>query len=160
VQRLRKHPLTRMLRVGKLTDMALEHTLRLFLQPDLLIRTHPTLRMLTLQPTALKRKAARLQREVRKKAPSLQTRVGADKSSVGGGALPGVPLPTFVLAVRAPNLPAKRIAQLLRRREAPVIARIQDDEVLLDMRTLLDGEETIIRDALLEVGRAAGKGQP
>ncbi len=102
IDRIRKHPLTRMLRVGKLTDAALEHTLRLFLDPDTLLDRHPTLRMMTTPAQTLKRKAAQMKRQLDKKPIDVDVRVEEDESAMGGGSMPGVPIPTFVLAVRSP----------------------------------------------------------
>ncbi|MDQ1255564.1 MAG: L-seryl-tRNA(Sec) selenium transferase [Candidatus Hydrogenedentes bacterium] len=88
VKRIRKHPLNRMLRVGKLTDVALEHTLRLFLEPGTLVARHPTLRMLTMPLDALKRRANRLKRRIEQTSPGLNARVLEDVSEVGGARCP------------------------------------------------------------------------
>ena len=154
VDKIRKHPLSRMLRVGKLTDMALEHTLRLFLNPDSLRETHPTLRMLTTTPEALKKKAMRLKRALDKDGLALSVRVAECESATGGGSLPATPIPSYALAVRSPRLPPDRLSYGLRQNEPPVIARIKNDEVLLDMRTLLEGEEAVVLAALQRLARA------
>ena len=151
IERIRKHPLTRMLRVGKLTDIALEHALRLFLDPDTLAERHPTLRMLTADMDSLKRRATRIQRRVGRGAPGLELRLARDESAMGGGSLPGVPISTWVLCVTSGRFGAERLAALLRRNEPPVLARISDDAVVLDMRTLLEGEEAVVADALIAV---------
>ena len=148
IQRIRKHPLMRMLRVDKLTDMALEQTLRLFLEPETLVEKHPTLRMLTTPPETLKRAAVRLKNRLQKTGCSFAVRVAEDESEVGGGSLPATPLKTYVLAVSSPRLSADALSALLRRNEPPIIARIAHDEVLLDMRTLLPGDEKHIVAAL------------
>ena len=148
IDRIRKHPLTRMLRVCKLTDMALEQTLRLFLDPYTLVRNHPTLRMLTETVDSLRRKAEALYQSLEGGTRQLKLRVVECESETGGGSMPGVAIPSFALAVRSDNYTADRLCALLRKNDPPVIARIQDDEVLLDMRTLLDGEEEVVRKAL------------
>jgi len=148
IDRIRKHPLTRMLRVGKLTDAALEHTLRLFLDPETLLDRHPTLRMVTTSAQKLKQKAARMKRQLDKKQVDVDVRVEEDESGMGGGSLPGVPIPTYVLAVRAPKLSADRLSYLLRQNDPPIITRIKDDDVLLDMRTLLEDEDKIVVKAI------------
>jgi len=148
IKKIKKHPLSRMLRVCKMTAMAMEHTLRLFLDPETLFSKNPTLRMLTAQPENLRRTALKIKRMVAKKNPSLIIGVEEGESATGGGSLPHVALKTWLLAIPSPNLSADRLCYLLRRHEPPIIARIKDDKVLLDMRTLLEDEDKIIIDAL------------
>ena len=151
VERIRKHPLTRMLRVGKLTDMALEHTLRLFLEPDKLVGRHPSLAMLTASPDALKQRANGIKRRLRGRGVTMAVRVEQSESAVGGGSLPDTALTTYVLALRSATSSADTLCRDLRRWEPPIVARIQDDAVLLDMRTLLPGDEKIITEALRQI---------
>lgn len=146
IDRIRKHPLTRMLRVGKLTDMALEQTLRLFRDPASLPGKHPLYRMLAKKATDLRAAAEKLA-----KAIGAGAAVEAGASEMGGGALPGVELPTALVAIRSDKMSAAEIAKRLRCREVPVIARIQDDRVVLDVRTLLPGEDEIVAQAVKEV---------
>ncbi len=148
IARIKKHPLTRMLRVCKMTDMALERTLRLFLEPDTLVARHPTLRMLTTPVERLRRTALAIKRRVDKAGGGLQLRVIPGDSEMGGGSLPGVAIPSMLLAVSSPRLSAHRLSRALRGHEPPVIARIQGDEVCLDMRTLLEGEDRVVASAL------------
>ena len=148
IDRIRKHPLTRMLRVGKLTDMALEQTLRLFREPERLAERHPLYRMLAKKLPELRAAAERLAAAI---GAGASVEEGA--SEMGGGALPGVELPTALVAVRSEKLSAAEIAKRLRCREVPVVARIQDDRVVLDVRTLLDGEEATAVEAVKEVLR-------
>jgi len=154
VARLKKHPLSRMLRVGKMTDMALEQTLRLFLDPDALPETNPTYAMLTAPLEALRARAEHIQQSLESQGLALALRIAPGESATGGGSLPATPIPTFVLAVSAPNVSADRLSLLLRRHEPPIIARIERDEVCLDMRTLLAGEDEIVADALSRIGQA------
>ena len=146
IDRIRKHPLTRMLRVGKLTDVALEQTLRLFREPERLRERHPLYRML-----------AKTLPELRAGAGKLAAAIGAGasveegSSEMGGGALPGVELPTALVAIRSETISAAEVAKRLRCRDMPVIARIQDDRVVLDVRTLLPGEDGIAAEAAKEI---------
>jgi L-seryl-tRNA(Ser) seleniumtransferase len=154
IQRIRKHPLTRMLRADKLLTMALEHTLRLFLDPDTLPEKNPTLRMLTVSPAALQARATNLLNRLSGKIPDLDIRIIEEQSEVGGGSLPCTPLPTFALAVRSGQLSAAELSLRLRHNEPPIIARIRNREVLLDMRTLMDGDDALIETALLRMGNS------
>ena len=149
IQTIRKHPLTRMLRVDKLTDLALEHTLRLFLDPESLPRTHPLYRMLTEPLEALRARAEALADGANGAGGgALAARVVDAQSATGGGSLPGAAIPSVALALTASQAGADALSRLLRRNEPPIIGRIEDDAVLLDMRTLLEGEETLVAQAL------------
>lgn len=152
VEKIRRHPLTRMLRVGKLTDAALEHTLRLFLHPERLAETHPTFRMLVSPLTVLEERARELRARIENETcAAVSCRVIESQSAVGGGSLPGSPMDTFAVAVRAADLSADRLAGMLRCGQPPVIARIHEGEVLLDVRTLLPGDDQHIVDSLQAV---------
>jgi L-seryl-tRNA(Ser) seleniumtransferase len=143
-----------MLRVCKLTDTALEATLRLFLDPETLVEKHPTFRMLTTPLEKLKRRALKLKKELDGKQLGIDLRVAEGASATGGGTMPDHPIPTYVLALSSSAHPPQALNGLLRRNEPPVIARISGNEVLLDMRTLLDGEEKIIAEAVQRIAGA------
>jgi len=154
IARIRKHPLTRMLRVGKLTDAALEHTLRLFLDPETLCETNPTLRMITMPKETLKKRAQALQRRLVREQVPVDVEVAEGESATGGGSLPATPIPTYVLVVHVDGLSPDELNARLRRHEPPVIARVKDDAVVLDVRTLMDGDDkaivSVLRQATLE----------
>jgi len=150
IARIKKHPLSRMLRICKMTDIALEQTLRLFLNPDILIENNPILRILTTPAESLEKKAIRLKKKIEKEKLPISVRVAEDESATGGGALPATPIKTFVLVLSSSALSPDRLSYLLRQNEPPIIARIKNDEVLLDMRTLLEGEEKAILQALMK----------
>ncbi len=146
IVRIKKHPLVRMLRVGKLTDLVLEQTLRLFLDPETLTQTNPTLRMLALTPETLKRKAQGLKRRIDKLGTPLKCEIIACESATGGGSLPDTPLDSWAVAIESPDRSLEDLNRALRLNEPPIIARIGEGRVLLDVRTLLDGdEETIVK---------------
>jgi len=148
IERIRRHPLTRMLRVGKLTDAALEATLRLFREPGQLPDRHPLYRMLCADQKDLRRQAMRMRRKIIKATAAVSVRVVEGESAVGGGSFPGTALPSHLLALRDENRSAEELCRALRMHEPPVIARIGGDEVLLDPRTLLPGDENIVCDAV------------
>ena len=149
ITRLKQHPLARMLRVCKMTDTALEHTLRLFLEPDRIALRHPTLRMIATPLEELRKRARGILRRLKDKPDNLEVRVEEGESAVGGGTMPDHPLPTWVLSLRSPTLSPETLAERLRRNDPPVIARIAQNAVLLDMRTLLKGEDRIVAEALI-----------
>jgi len=146
---MRRHPLARALRVDKLTLAALEATLRLYLDPTEAARSIPALRALTLPQEELKARAERL---VDLLAAALagraEVQLVAGRSEAGGGALPGVELPTFLVEIRPGLVSARELADRLRRADPPVIARLREGALVLDVRTLLEGEEALVARTL------------
>ncbi len=153
IQRIRKHPLTRMLRVDKCADIALEHTLRLFLDPDRLPETNPTYAMLAVPLETLRRRARGIQRRVQKQATQASLRIVEGESALGGGSLPATPIRTWLIVLTLPGWSAAQLAARLRRHEPPVIARVADDTVILDMRTLLPAEDRELAQAVIRIAQ-------
>jgi L-seryl-tRNA(Ser) seleniumtransferase len=127
VERLRRHPLQRALRIDKLSLAALEGTLLLYLEPERALREIPVLRMLHEATDAVHERAARL-------ASAVGGEVEETVSRVGGGALPLAELPSFACAVEE-SLAAPR-----RTHHPPVVGIVRDGRLLLDCRTLADDE--------------------
>jgi L-seryl-tRNA(Ser) seleniumtransferase len=146
---IKGNPLTRALRIDKLTLAALESTLFLYLDEKRAIEEIPTLRMLTLDPGRLKRRGKRL---LRRLAEGLDREglfsLREDVSHVGGGALPLQELPTIVLAIKPLHLSVNDLEKRLRSGDPPVISRISRDELILDMRTLFDDEVPLVADRI------------
>jgi len=135
------NPLTRALRIDKLTLAALESTLLLYLDEKRAMEEIPTLRMLSLDTGNLKRRGRRLLRRLSGMVDKgTQLTLREDVSQVGGGALPLQELPTMVLAVKPLDLSVNELEENLRKGEPPIISRISKDELILDMRTVLDEE--------------------
>ena len=152
IQKIRKNPLARAFRCGKLSLAALEATLKLFLAPDKLAERHPIYRMLALSPGELDRRAKRLAASLRKALPApVAVTVEDGASQVGSGAVPVETLPSKVLAVRSPSLSPDDLARRLRLHTPPVFARIHKDAVLFDLRTIQPGEDAIVAGAIISV---------
>ena len=149
VEKVRKHPLARILRVGKLTLACLEATLGLFFDEATALAEVPTLEMLARDLADLGQAAERMAAAIRAKAAGANVAVVDGASEMGSGSLPAQPIPTRLVSVASPKVPADELAARLRRHEPPVLARIQEDRVLVDPRTLLAGDEEIVVDALL-----------
>jgi L-seryl-tRNA(Ser) seleniumtransferase len=135
----RTHPLARALRLDKLGVAALEATLRLYRDPDLARREIPVLAMLTASEDVLRERAERL-------AAATGGEVVQATARVGGGALPLLELPGPVVALVGASPDA--LAARLRAADPPVVARIEDDRLLLDPRTLADDELELVARAL------------
>jgi L-seryl-tRNA(Ser) seleniumtransferase len=153
---LKRHPLTRALRVDKITLAALEATLLHFLKGEAEQQV-PVWRMISAQEQALKRIANRWARKLRQKGLSCKVRPG--RSAVGGGSLPGETLPTWLVSISPGAFDiansealAGGLAERLRRASVPVIARVEKGELLLDPRTVLPVQEATL---LAEVAEAS-----
>ena len=148
VERLKKNPLNRALRIDKLTLAGLEATLYAY-EAGNALETIPTLRMLTERLAAVRRRARRL---LRRLSPPVAAALGAalveGRAQVGGGSLPLVELPTVALAIGTPERSAQQLDQALREGEPPVIGRIADDRLLLDCRTVLNSDIPALADTL------------
>jgi L-seryl-tRNA(Ser) seleniumtransferase len=129
----RRNPLARAIRADKFTLAALEATLALYRDPAAAIREIPVLAMLTCSPESLRQRATLLAAGI---PSTLSPRLIAGESAVGGGAFPGAVLPTTLIALDAGPLGANGLALRLRLGEPPIIARVENDRVLLDPRTL------------------------
>jgi L-seryl-tRNA(Ser) seleniumtransferase len=152
IQKIKKNPLARAFRCGKLSLAALEATLKLFLSPEKLAERHPIYRMLSLTPDELGRRAKKLASALRKALPAgIMIAVEEGESQVGSGAVPVETLPSKVLAVQAPGLSAEDLARRLRLLVPPVFARIHKDAVLFDFRTIQPDEDAIVERALCEL---------
>ncbi|MGB7573485.1 MAG: L-seryl-tRNA(Sec) selenium transferase [Thermodesulfobacteriota bacterium] len=135
------NPLTRALRIDKLTLAALESTLLLYFDEKKAIEEIPTLRMLSLDTKRLKKRGKRLLKRLsgvtnKKMAFTLKE----DVSQVGGGALPLQELPTLVVAIKPLEVSVNSLEENLRKGEPPIVCRISKEELILDMRTVFDEE--------------------
>lgn len=147
IARLKANPLMRALRPDKLSLAALEGSLRPYLDPKTVASTVPILRMLARDVDALKADANRLAARLAPDA-RVQVRVIEGVSAVGGGTLPGVELPTWLVAVKPIHLSVDALAARLRTGDPAIVARIAGDQYLLDPRTLMVGDEDRIESAL------------
>jgi len=150
IQKIKKNPLARAFRCGKLSLAGLEATLRLFLAPEKLAARHPIYRMLALTPDELGRRAKKLAASLRK-ALSADVAISIEdgESQVGSGAVPIETLPTKVLSIRPPHISAVGLARKLRFLTPPVFARIHKDAVIFDFRTIQPAEDAVVERALI-----------
>ncbi|MCC6798875.1 MAG: L-seryl-tRNA(Sec) selenium transferase, partial [Anaerolineae bacterium] len=141
IERLRRHPLARAIRADKLALAALDATLEHYRRGEALERV-PVWRMISLPLDAIRARAERW-------ASNVPGEVVRAESTIGGGSLPGETLPTWAFSPRVaqPNEAAAR----LRRADPPVIARVTDDRLLLDPRTVLPEQDDLLLAALKEL---------
>ncbi len=149
VQRLRANPLNRALRIDKLTLAALEATLHLYRRPDQALKTIPTLTMLIIPPSTLRRRARRLLHYLtRPEQTAVRLEVLATRSQVGGGALPLSTLPSYALALVPLRGTVNDLESHFRAHPVPIIGRIESDRLLLDLRTIQASDFPVILDSL------------
>jgi len=135
------NPLTRALRIDKLTLAALESTLLLYFDEKRAVEEIPTLRMLSLDTRKLKRRGKRLLKRLSGMTNERMTvSLKEDVSQVGGGALPLQELPTMVVAIKPLDFSVNSLEESLRKGDPPIISRISKQELILDMRTVFDEE--------------------
>jgi L-seryl-tRNA(Ser) seleniumtransferase len=148
VAAVRKNPMARVVRVGKLTLSVLEATLAAFLDEATALREVPTLEMITRGLEAVGAQAARIAAALGERAAGAAVAVVDGASQTGGGSLPTQDIPTRLVAVTPRRMAADALALALRRWEPPVFARIHGDQVLLDPRTLREGDEEVLVAAM------------
>jgi L-seryl-tRNA(Ser) seleniumtransferase len=160
IERLKKHPLARALRLDKMTLAALEATLRLYLEPERALAEVPTLAMLTAPAEVVRQRAEALAARIRDAVgrdavDGLEVSVEPEVSRAGGGALPMADIPTFVAAVASARVSANDMEARLRAWEPHIVARIKDGRVFLDPRTLSADDADIVVEAFAHVLRDA-----
>ena len=149
VEKIKKNQINRALRIDKLTLLALEETLKIYRDERKALDTIPTLKMICQTHDSLKAKARRLLRMVKSGNGinfSVDTVNGISK--VGGGALPLMELHTCLLRLNPREMTAHGINELLKAGDPPVIVRVEQDSVLLDVRTIQDKELKTVAKAI------------
>ena len=145
IDKMRKNPLYRALRADKLRLAALEATLAEYAHE----RLPPVIEMIAMPLEQIAKRAKDLARNVGCAAhEKLTIETMASESAVGGGSAPTSSLPTLALSVAYNGLTANQIAERLRHWNPPIITRIVDDRVLIDLRTVLPAEESELEKAL------------
>lgn len=154
IDQISRHPLMRAVRIDKMTLAALEATLRHYQRGE--ATTHiPVWRMIAAHAEQL---AARAQSWVaRLQSKGIMARTQPGESTIGGGSLPGETLPTTLLALDAErvSVPLEELARRLRSGPVAIVGRISRDTLLLDPRTVLEGEDDAVVEGVIKgVGRA------
>ena len=154
VQAVKKNPLARAFRVGKLTIAALEATLQVYRDPALALAEIPTLQAIATPVAEIRTRARKLRALVRQFAPvwiSVEVREEADAGRIGGGSLPEETLPTVVLALKLESqapLSLDDLAARLRTGTPAAVARLHDDALVCDLRTVFADQVKPLADAI------------
>jgi len=141
IERVEKHPLARALRVDKLTLGALAATLRLYRDEEKARLAIPLLRLMTASEDNLKNRAERLAPQIAATEAVEQAEPVAAVTYFGGGSLPAQELATWCVAVKPARLSVDRLAAALRMGTPPVVGRVQQDRLMLDLRSVLPRQD-------------------
>jgi L-seryl-tRNA(Ser) seleniumtransferase len=154
VRAMRRNPLTRAVRADKLCLAALEATLDAYLRgPETAVSGLPTLRMIHAPAAEVEGRAHAVAKKIKEAVPGIEVDVAASTARSGGGTLPIHEIPSHAVRLALPQTGPEELARRLREAPVPVVGRVYEGSLWLDARTLLDGDEARIVDA---VTRAAG----
>ncbi len=151
INAVRKNQFARILRPGKMTLAVLNATLKLFLDENIAINEIPTLKLAMKKLSDITAQAEQIMSRLKKKITAAEISTVSGCSQMGSGSLPTQNLATTLVAILPRKIDAENLAKQLRLNNPPVLSRIQNDRVLIDPRTLLDGEDAIIVEALLRI---------
>ncbi|MDD2497260.1 MAG: L-seryl-tRNA(Sec) selenium transferase, partial [Desulfitobacteriaceae bacterium] len=152
LSQMKKNPLTRALRIDKMTIAALEATLRSYLDPASAAREIPTLEMLTRSYDTNQIQSQKIYEILVLEAEgNFQIKTEQGVSPVGGGSLPMVELPTVLVMMKPEKMSAERCVSALRKGNPPVLAYIREDWVVLDPRTIPEEQYEALREAVKQV---------
>ena len=141
VQKIQQNPMMRAMRIDKMTFAALEATFMQYLDEGKALKNIPTLRMLTESGDIIKKRAKKILNTLKKSiSDKAVMEVQPDQSRAGGGSLPEADFPTFVVSIKPHNMSINALEKKLRLGDPTVIARIKEDILLIDARTIQDRE--------------------
>ena len=152
IDRIKKNPLNRALRIDKFTLAGLEAVLRLYLDEQKAVEQIPTLAMIAAPALQVQCRATRLAGMLEEEiSASCAIEVIEVMSRVGGGAMPEQNLASYGVALAPTGIKVSRLEKELRKLVVPVIGRIEDERLVLDMRTVADDEIDLLADCLKQV---------
>lgn len=148
----KKNQLTRALRIDKTTLIALHETLKLYLDEERALKEIPTLYMILSSKEIHKKRAIKLKAQLKSVSGSFAMEIVEDYSMVGGGSMPEQRIETYVLKLKSKKYSSSYLEEYLRNYRIPIITRISKDDVLMDIRTILDSDFVVIKEALSAIG--------
>ena len=148
IDAMRRNPLARALRVGKMTLAALEATLRLHQDPERRAKELPLWRMLSAPLPELQGRAEGLSKRLAAAGPGVEAAVKPSRAQVGSGSVPAQEMESRAVVLSVAKVPAGDLARRLRAFSVPVFSRVQGGRVWLDVRTLMPGDEERVEAAL------------
>jgi L-seryl-tRNA(Ser) seleniumtransferase len=152
IARMRSNSLFRALRADKLTYAALEATLLAYMKGEHV--AIPALRMMHLSKEEIGKRAEAVMKKLQ--SPGLSVEMWDGESVIGGGAAPSATLPTRLLAITCQGLSADELSARLRTSDVPIVARVEEGCVLLDLRTVFPDQDEVVTSSLRSVLRDGG----
>ena len=147
ITKIKAHPLTRALRIDKFTAAVLEQVLLEYLNEYMAVRNIPVLHMITASMEEIRKRGEKLLMLLRQKNFAAEFQITESIAQFGGGALPLEQIPSYAVTIRCEKVPPSLLGERLRSLTVPVIPRIAEDKILLDMRTVWDDQtEVIVRE--------------
>lgn len=152
IEKIRENPLTRALRLDKMTLFALEQTFKRYLNVKDAVKSLPALKMIAEKKENIKKRCDALIDKLKvEKKWAFTITAQPEHSFIGGGARPLEKLDTYALVLKSKKISSEKIAKSFREHTPPIIVRINDDAVILDMRTILKNEDEIVLNAIKEI---------
>lgn len=153
IDKMKKNQLTRALRIDKMTLAALEGTMNLYLDEKTAVEKVPTLHMILSNKEEHKFRVDNLLNKLSHIDSNIEFKVDEDFSMVGGGSMPAEKIDTYVIKVKSKDFSADELETKLRLNETPIITRVCNNEVVLDIRTIFDRDFNIIVDAFEKIAK-------
>ncbi|MFC1856021.1 aminotransferase class V-fold PLP-dependent enzyme, partial [Thermodesulfobacteriota bacterium] len=152
IKRIKENPLTRALRLDKMTIGLLSETFRKYLNKEKAVKSNVVLKMISMSKAKVKKRADALMKELSSlKKRGVTISLLEDYSCVGGGALPEERIETYAISIKTKKYSSSELKKRFRGYKVPIIVRVKRDQLLLDMRTILPGEERVILEAFKEI---------
>ncbi|MBI4689021.1 MAG: L-seryl-tRNA(Sec) selenium transferase [Nitrospirae bacterium] len=136
IERLQRNPLTRAVRIDKLTLAAFEATLMEYIDEDKAVRNIPTLNMLLQKPERIRDRAKKIALTLKRQIKNATIAVIEDTSKAGGGSLPEIDFPTYAVSIKPETISVNDLEERLRKGTPAIISRIKEDALMLDARTV------------------------
>jgi L-seryl-tRNA(Ser) seleniumtransferase len=148
IERIQKNPMTRAMRIDKLTLAGFEATLMEYVDEEKVIENIPTLRMLLQKPEVIKTRANKIAKRLKSEIKDADIRIMQDSSRAGGGSLPEMDLPTYVVAIKSDQISVNELEERLRKGDPPIITRIKGDSLIIDARTIMDKDHEVLVEGM------------
>ena len=148
IDKIKKHPLNRALRIDKFTAAVLESIFHEYIDEKRAIKNIPVLKMINMNIEDLKVRAEKLLAKLEDMFEYLDIGIEECLSQIGGGALPLERMKSYAVSIKPKTMSSAKFERELRNSEVPIIGRVVNDTFYIDLRTVLEGEEQIIYDEI------------